>query len=169
MAWTTEFVYVSRMIELDEFDRRILAALQGDGRMTLVALSDAVALSPSQCARRLQRLEDAHAIRGYGAFIDPAVVGLDITALVTVTLDKQTNANIAAFRALVESRAEIVECLALTGDGDYQLRIVARDLPSFSRFLLDIVIPTPGVATTRSHIVLEQVKSTTALPIAAGS
>ena len=153
------------MIDLDDFDRRILAALQRDGRMTLVALSDAVALSPSQCARRLQRLEADGAIRGYGAFIDPAVVGLDITALVTVTLDKQTGANIKAFRALVESRAEIVECLALTGDGDYQLRIVARDLPSFSRFLMEVIIPMPGIATTRSHLVLEQIKSTTQLPI----
>jgi Lrp/AsnC family leucine-responsive transcriptional regulator len=156
----------SCMIELDEFDRKILGALQRDGRMTLVALSDAVALSPSQCARRLQRLEEDGAIKGDGAFLDPAVVGLGITALVTVTLDKQTRANIQAFRELVECRGEIVECLALTGDGDFQLRIVARDLPSFSRFLMDVVIPTPGVATTRSHIVLEQVKSTTALPIA---
>src|SRR5205823_15034200 len=76
----------SRMLTLDDFDRRILAALQRDGRITNVALAEEVALSPSQCARRLQRLEEAGAIRGYGAFLDPAALGLGITALVTVTL-----------------------------------------------------------------------------------
>jgi Lrp/AsnC family leucine-responsive transcriptional regulator len=155
------------MLELDEFDRKILAALQKDGRITNVALAEVVALSPSQCARRLQRLEEAGAVRGYGAFLDPAVLGLGITALVTVTLEKHARANIREFRDIVMRRAEIVECLAITGDGDFQLRIVARDLTSFSQFLMDVVIPMPGVATTRSHIVLEQVKSTTALPITA--
>lgn len=155
------------MLELDEFDRKILAALQKDGRITNVALADVVALSPSQCARRLQRLEEGGAVRGYGAFLDPAVLGLGITALVTVTLEKHARANIREFRDIVMRRPEIVECLAITGDGDFQLRIVARDLTSFSQFLMDVVIPMPGVATTRSHIVLEQVKSTTALPITA--
>jgi Lrp/AsnC family leucine-responsive transcriptional regulator len=155
------------MLELDEFDRKILAALQKDGRITNVALAEAVALSPSQCARRLQRLEEAGAVRGYGAFLDPASLGLGITSLVTVTLEKHARANIKDFRDIVMRRPEIVECLAITGDGDFQLRIVARDLASFSQFLMDVVIPMPGVATTRSHIVLEQVKSTTALPIAA--
>ena len=155
------------MIELDGFDLKILAALQKDGRITNVALAEAVALSPSQCARRLQRLEEAGAVRGYGAFLDAAALGLGITALVTVTLEKHARANIKEFREIVSRRAEIVECLAITGDGDFQLRIVAKDLSSFSQFLMDVVIPMPGVATTRSHIVLEQVKSTTALPISA--
>ncbi len=157
----------SRMFDLDDFDRQILAALQRDGRITNVALADEVALSPSQCARRVQRLEAAGAIRGYGAFLEPAALGLGITALVTVTLQKHARANIKEFHDIVQRRAEIVECLAITGDGDFQLRIVAKDLPSFSRFLMDVIIPMPGVATTRSHIVLEQVKSTTALPISA--
>ena len=156
------------MTDFDDFDLRILAALQRDGRMTNVALSEVVALSPSQCARRLERLEKIGAIRGYGAFLDPEALGFGITALVTVTLEKHARANIKEFRELVQLRPEIVECLAITGDGDFQLRIVARDLASFSRFLMDVVIPMPGVATTRSHIVLEQVKSTTALPIGAG-
>jgi Lrp/AsnC family leucine-responsive transcriptional regulator len=155
------------MPALDDFDRRILAALQRDGRITNVALAEEVALSPSQCARRLQRLEAAGAIRGYGAFLDPAALGLGSTALVTVTLEKHARRNIKAFDEVVQRRAEILECLAITGDGDFQLRIVATDLASFSRFLLEVVIPMPGVATTRSHIVLEQMKSTTALPIGA--
>ena len=89
------------MIELDDFDRKILAALQRDGRITNVALAETVALSPSQCARRLQRLEEAGAVRGYGAFLDPAALGLGITALVTVTLEKHARANISEFREIV--------------------------------------------------------------------
>jgi Lrp/AsnC family transcriptional regulator, leucine-responsive regulatory protein len=154
-----------RMVEIDDFDRKILAALQRDGRMTNVALAEVVALSPSQCARRLQRLEEIGAIRGYTAFLDPEILGYGITAIVTVTLEKHARANIKEFHELVRRRAEIVECLAITGDGDFQLRIVARDLPSFSRFLMEVIIPMPGIATTRSHLVLEQIKSTTQLPI----
>ncbi len=153
------------MAELDDFDRKILAALQRDGRMSNVALSEVVALSPSQCARRLQRLEEIGAIRGYGAFLDPQALGFGIMALVTVTLEKHARADIKEFRDLVLRRPENVECLAITGDGDFQLRIVARDLPSFSRFLMEAIIPMPGVATTRSHIVLEQIKDTHELPI----
>jgi Lrp/AsnC family leucine-responsive transcriptional regulator len=157
------------MADLDDFDRKILAALQRDGRMSNVALSEVVALSPSQCARRLQRLEQIGAIRGYGAFLDPAALGFGIMALVTVTLEKHARANIKEFRDLVLRRPEIVECLAITGDGDFQLRILARDLPSFSRFLMEAIIPMPGVATTRSHIVLEQIKDTHELPIGSGA
>jgi Lrp/AsnC family leucine-responsive transcriptional regulator len=153
------------MTDFDDFDLKILGALQRDGRMTNVALSEVVALSPSQCARRLERLEKIGVIRGYGAFLDPEALGFGITALVTVTLEKHARANIKEFRELVQRRPEIVECLAITGDGDFQLRIVARDLASFSRFLMDAIIPMPGVATTRSHVVLEQIKSTHALPI----
>src|SRR5579863_8818054 len=125
------------MADFDDFDLKILGALQRDGRMTNVALSEVVALSPSQCARRLERLEKIGAIRGYGAFLDPEALGFGITALVTVTLEKHARANIKEFRDLVHRRPEIVECLAITGDGDFQLRIVARDLTSFSRFLMD--------------------------------
>src|SRR5262249_20757872 len=136
------------MAELDDFDRKILAALQRDGRMTHVALAEIVALSPSQCARRLQRLEDMGAVRGYGAFLDPEVLGFGITALVTVTLERVAKANIQEFHELVRRRPEIIECLAITGDGDFQLRVVACDLAGFSRFLMEAIIPMPGIATT---------------------
>src|SRR5215472_15142451 len=112
------------MAELDDFDRKILAALQRDGRMTNVALAEVVALSPSQCARRLQRLEEIGAIRGYGAFLDPETLGFGITALVTGPLGKRSRANIRKFEELVRRKAKIAEGLALTGDGDFQPRIV---------------------------------------------
>jgi Lrp/AsnC family leucine-responsive transcriptional regulator len=153
------------MIELDLFDRRILAALQQDGRMTSVALAELVHLSASQCARRVQRLEEAGVIRGYRAVLDPTALGLGIAGVVSLSLEKHAKANILEFQRQIAARPAIVECLAVTGDSDYQLRIVARDLSEFSALLMEAIVPMPGVSTTRSSIILDQVKPFAALPI----
>jgi Lrp/AsnC family leucine-responsive transcriptional regulator len=154
------------MEALDVFDRRIIAALQRDGRMTSIALAELVHLSASQCARRVQRLEEAGVIQGYRAVLDPAALGLGIAGLVSVSLERHAKANIQEFQRQVQARPAIVECLSVTGDSDYQLRIVARDLQEFSALLLDAIVPMPGVSTTRSSVILEQVKPFRALPIA---
>ena len=153
------------MIELDLFDRRILAALQQDGRMTSVALAELVHLSASQCARRVQRLEEAGVIRGYRAVLDPIALGLGIAGVVSLSLEKHAKANILEFQRQIAARSAIVECLAVTGDSDYQLRIVARDLSEFSALLMEAIVPMPGVSTTRSSIILDHVKPFAALPI----
>jgi Lrp/AsnC family leucine-responsive transcriptional regulator len=153
------------MTDLDLFDRRILAALQQDGRMTSVALAEVVHLSASQCARRVQRLEEAGIIRGYRAVLDPAALGLGIAGVVSLSLEKYAKANIQELQRQIAVRPEIVECLSVTGDNDYQLRVVARDLREFSALLMDSIVPMPGVSTTRSSIILEQVKPFAALPI----
>jgi Lrp/AsnC family leucine-responsive transcriptional regulator len=153
------------MIELDLFDRRILAALQQDGRMTSVALAELVHLSASQCARRVQRLEEAGIIRGYRAVLDPTALGLGIAGVVSLSLEKHAKANILEFQRQIAARPAIVECLAVTGDSDYQLRIVARDLSEFSALLMEAIVPMPGVSTTRSSIILDHVKPFAALPI----
>jgi Lrp/AsnC family leucine-responsive transcriptional regulator len=153
------------MTDLDLFDRRILAALQQDGRMTSVALAEVVHLSASQCARRVQRLEEAGIIRGYRAVLDPAALGLGIAGVVSLSLEKYAKANIQELQRQIAVRPEIVECLSVTGDNDYQLRVVARDLREFSALLMDAIVPMPGVSTTRSSIILEQVKPFAALPI----
>jgi len=155
----------SRMIELDLFDRRILGALQQDGRMTSVALAEIVHLSPSQCARRVQRLEEAGVIRCYRAVLDPDALGLGIAGVVSLSLEKHAKGNIQELQRQIAVRPAIVECLSVTGDSDYQLRIVARDLREFSAILMDSIVPMPGVSTTRSSIILEQVKPFAALPI----
>jgi Lrp/AsnC family leucine-responsive transcriptional regulator len=156
------------MADLDLFDRRILAALQQDGRMTSVALAELVHLSPSQCARRVQRLEELGVIRGYRAVLDPAALGLGIAGVVSLSLEKHALANIQELQRQIAARPEIVECLSVTGDSDYQLRIVARDLNEFSALLMKAIVPMPGVSTTRSSIILEQVKPFAALPIREG-
>jgi Lrp/AsnC family leucine-responsive transcriptional regulator len=153
------------MIELDVFDRRILAALQQDGRMTSVALAELVHLSASQCARRVQRLEEAGVIRGYRVVLDPTALGLGIAGIVSLSLEKHAQANIQELHRQIAARPAIVECLSMTGDSDYQLRVVARDLREFSALLMESIVPMPGVSTTRSSIILEHVKPFAALPI----
>ena len=153
------------MVSLDIFDRRILAALQHDGRMTSVALAEIVHLSPSQCARRVQRLEEAGVIRSYRAVLDPLALGLGIAGVVSLSLEKHALANIEELQRQIVTRRAIVECLSVTGDADYQLRIMARDLKEFSALLMGSIVPMPGVSTTRSSIILEEVKPYTALPI----
>jgi Lrp/AsnC family transcriptional regulator, leucine-responsive regulatory protein len=153
------------MTDLGLFDRRILAALQEDGRMTSVALAEHVHLSASQCARRVQRLEEAGVIRGYRAVLDPTALGLGIAGVVSVSLEKHAKTNIDELHRQIAARPAIVECLSMTGDSDYQLRIVARDLHEFSALLMESIVPMPGVSTTRSSIILEHVKPFAALPI----
>ena len=153
------------MVELDLFDRRILAALQQDGRMTSVALAELVHLSASQCARRVQRLEEIGVIRGYRAVLDPEALGLGIAGVVNLSLEKYAKGNIEELQQQIVARPAIVECLSVTGDSDYQLRIMARDLREFSALLMESIMPMPGVSTTRSSIILEQVKPFAALPI----
>ncbi|HTZ34579.1 MAG TPA: Lrp/AsnC family transcriptional regulator [Stellaceae bacterium] len=151
---------------LDRFDRRIAAALQRDGRMTSIALAAEVHLSASQCARRVQRLEADRVIRGYRAVLDPAALGLGIAGLVNVSLERHAKGNIDEFQRQVEARPSIVECLSVTGDSDYQLRVVARDLREFSALLMEAIVPLPGISTTRSSVILGEVKPFAALPIA---
>jgi Lrp/AsnC family transcriptional regulator, leucine-responsive regulatory protein len=153
------------MADFDLFDRRILAALQQEGRMTSVGLAELVHLSASQCARRVQRLEESGIIRGYRAVLDPTALGLGVAGVVNVSLEKHIRANLQEFQRQVRVRPEIVECLSVTGDSDYQLRVVARDLQEFSALLMESIVPMPGVSTTRSAIILEHVKAMTGLPI----
>lgn len=153
------------MTSLDLFDCRILAALQQDGRMTSVALAEIVHLSASQCARRVQRLEELGVILSYRAVLDPLALGLGITGVVNLSLEKHAKSNIQELQREIAARPAIVECLSVTGDHDYQLRIVARDLREFSDLLMHSIVPMPGVSTTRSSIVLEQIKPFAALPI----
>lgn len=153
------------MTELDRYDRRLLQALQRDARSSLVQLSEQVNLSASQCARRLLRLEQAGVIRGYRLDLDPRALGLDVTALVTVTLVAQQGNVASDFLAAVTARPEIVECLQITGDGDYLVRVMVPTLQEFSRFLSEQLMQMPGVSSIRSSIALSEHKRAGDLPL----
>jgi Lrp/AsnC family transcriptional regulator, leucine-responsive regulatory protein len=153
------------MTNLDRTDLRILAVLQGEGRITNADLAERVSLSPSACLRRLQRLESDKIITGYAAQIDPEAIGLGLQAFVRVQLTKHESAAIEDFVARVNDWDEVVACHALTGDMDYLLHVHVADLKDFSRFLLDHLLNAAGVADVNSSFVLRTVKRLPSLPL----
>jgi len=152
-------------LKLDKYDKLLLHHLQQDARLSHVALSERINLSPSQCARRLQRLESAGVITGYSAVIDPQALGLDVVALINITLEKHQENITGAFEKAVQARPEILECLLITGDGDYEMRVITRNLQDFSRFISECLMKMPGVSSIKSNIQLSQVKARGSLPL----
>ncbi|WP_201834334.1 Lrp/AsnC family transcriptional regulator [Microvirga zambiensis] len=151
--------------KLDDIDRRILAALQADGRMTAQQLADRVGLSPSPCARRVRLLEEAGIVKGYVAVIDQAKVGLPISVFASVKLERQREDDLDRFSQAVARWPEVVDCYLMTGQRDYLLRIVVGDLESYERFIKDKLTRLDGVASIESSFALGQVKRSNALPI----
>lgn len=145
-------------IELDDIDRRIVAALQADGRLAIVDLADRVGLSPTPCQRRVRRLETAGVIERYVALVAPAALGLGLQALVQVTLDDHSEGTVAAFEAAIRARPEVVACYAVTGDMDFLLHVLAADLAEFSAFAMKALLRMPGVRGTRSSFIMQAVK-----------
>ncbi len=156
-------------IPLDAVDRRILQALQAQGRITYDELAAQVGLSASATLRRVKRLEDAGVIAAYVALLAPERVGLGLTAVLNVRLEKQSEGDkrspMDAFAAAVQAWPEVVECSALTGEMDYLLRVVVRDMAHYSRFVLDSLLKHPSVQDCKTSFVLRQLKGTTALPV----
>jgi len=156
-------------VELDAIDRRILRALQVDGRATYDLLAAQVSLSASATLRRVKRLEEAGAIAGYVALVPPERVGLGLTAYINVRLEKHSETHkrnpMDLFRAAVQTWPEVVECAALTGEMDYLLRVVVQDMAHYSRFIMDTLLKHPSVEDCKTSFVLDRVKNTTAVPL----
>jgi Lrp/AsnC family leucine-responsive transcriptional regulator len=156
-------------IELDAIDRRILRALQLDGRITYDQLAAQVSLSPSATLRRVKRLEESGAIARYVALVSPERVGLGLTAYLNVRLEKHSEVHkrnpMDLFRAAVQTWPEVVECVALTGEMDYLLRVVVQDMAHYSRFIMDTLLKHPSVEDCKTSFVLDRVKNTTAVPV----
>jgi len=152
-------------LPLDRTDLRLLTLLQRRGRATNADIAAEVNLSPSACLRRIQRLEAAGVIRGYGAVVEPKAVGLGLQAFVRLQLTKHGQLGLDRFIEGVNQWDEVVACHALTGDMDYLLHVVVQDLEHFSEFLLDKLINATGVADVNSSFVLRTVKRTGALPL----
>lgn len=156
-------------VQLDAIDRRILRALQSDGRMTYDELAAQVSLSPSATLRRVKRLEESKVISGYVALIEPERVGLGLTAYLNVRLEKHSEVHkrnpMDLFKASVQTWPEVVECAALTGDMDYLLRVVVEDMAHYSRFIMDTLLKHPSVEDCKTSFVLDRVKNTTAMPL----
>lgn len=121
---------------LDAIDQRILAALQRNARLSNVELASQAGLSPSPCLRRVRALEEEGIIRGYAALVDQEAVGLPVSVFVMVSLEKQVEHALEVFEEKVRALPEVMECYLMTGDSDYLLRVVTRDLQAYERFLM---------------------------------
>lgn len=154
-------------MSLDSIDLSLLAALQQEGRVPNTELAERVGLSPSACLRRVQRLEAEGFIAGYRAVLDPLRLGHGLQAFVRLQLARHDAASIERFVARVGEWNEVVACYALTGDMDYLLHVVVRNLEHFSRFLLDKLLAQAEVDDVNSSFVLRTVKRAQALPLEA--
>jgi Lrp/AsnC family leucine-responsive transcriptional regulator len=153
---------------IDAIDQRILTQLQENGRLTNVELAERVGLSPSPCLRRVRLMEEAGIIRGYQATVDQVKVGLPVSVFVSVKLEKQREDALQRFEAAVRGFPEVLECYLMTGQRDYLLRVVAKDLADYERFLKATLTRIDGVASIESSFALAQVKHTAMLPITLG-
>jgi DNA-binding Lrp family transcriptional regulator len=151
--------------ELDEIDRRILAALQRQGRLSAQELAEAAGASPATCWRRLRALEEAGIIKGYAALLDREKLGLAVVAYVHVTIERQYAKAVAEIEKKIRTRTEVIDCYATTGDADFTLRVVARDIADYDRFLQKFLLELPEVRQVRSAIALREIKATTTLPL----
>lgn len=151
--------------ELDRIDRRLLAALQENGRASNLELAEAIRLSPAQTLRRHRRLEETGIIKRYEARLDSTSLGFGVTAFIHVTMERGHIRDLSNFKGLVAELAQIQECFSVTGDIDYVLKVVARDLKSLSDFLLDTLMRIPGVSGVKSSVCLDEIKCTSAMPL----
>ncbi|CAH1654191.1 Bkd operon transcriptional regulator [Hyphomicrobiales bacterium] len=153
------------MRALDDIDRKIIAAVQSDGRITTHELAERVGLSPSPCARRLRLLEEAGVIKGYTAIIDQTKVGLPVSAFASIKLERQREESLDRFAKAVALWPEVADCYLMTGQRDYLLRIVVKDLKAYEQFLKDKLTRLDGVASIETSFALGQVKRSEALPL----
>jgi len=152
-------------MELDETDRRILIQLQRNCRATIAEVAEAVGLSPSPCLRRWKRLEEEGIIARYVAILDAQRLGLGVTVLVSAKLSDHSEPTIAQFETAMRRAPEVQECLLLSGQRDYQLRLTLKDLTAYNEFMQRVMNRIPGIAAIETSFAMREIKRDTALPL----
>lgn len=155
-------------IELNETDLAILREVQENGRISNVELANRIALSPPATHARLKRLQAQGFIRQYVALLDQEKMGFDMTCFVNISLRMHGTEELAGFRASIRKLPEVLDCYHVTGEFDYLLRIVVRNRKELQRFVEYKLTPIPGVARIYTSLVLDEIKSSTALPLSGG-
>lgn len=153
------------MTELDAIDRRILAVLQEDGRVTNAELAERIHLSASACLRRVRRLEDEGVIDRYVMLVDPDALGRGSSIFVEITLASQSEDALDAFERAVAHSPDVMECYLMAGDADYILRVAGSDVRDYERIHKEHLSRLPGVARIRSSFALRTVCKKTAYPV----
>ena len=154
------------MLKLDRTDRRILRQMQANGRISNLALAEAVDLSPTPCSRRVKRLAESGLIERHVTLLNQSLLGLKLTAVVGITMDRHTPDRFDHFEARVSEFPEVIECSVVTGQAaDYLLRVVVPDMEAYEEFLLGRLTRIQGVAGVHSSFVLRRVITKTELPL----
>ena len=160
------FIYIGSTMNLDRYDQHILELLQQDGRINNQDLAERIGLSPSPCLRRVRALEESGLIRGYRALLDAKKLGLNLMALVHISMDRHTPERFENFETAVGLLPEVLECLLITGqDADYQLKVVVRDMDHYQALLLNKLTRIEGVTGVHSSFVLRRVLDKTAMAV----
>lgn len=154
------------MLDLDRIDKRILSELQKDGSITNLQLADKIGLSPSPCSRRVKALIESGVIGKTVTMLDEKKLGLSLTALINISMDRHTQDRFNNFESAVSSYSEVQECLLITGSAaDYQLKVVVQDMEAYQSFLLGRLTKIEGVTGVHSSFVMRKVVDTRALPL----
>jgi DNA-binding Lrp family transcriptional regulator len=153
------------MATLDSIDRRLLAELQDEGRVTNVDLARRVGLTAPPCLRRVRALEEAGVIRGYHADLDASSLGFTITVFAMVSLKSQAEEDLRAFENHIKALPEVRECHMLNGEIDFILKIVSKDLQSFQEFLTSKLTPAPNVASVKTSLTIRTAKNEPGVPL----
>jgi len=153
------------MLRLDKTDIAILSALQENARITNAELARLVHLSPTPCFNRVKALEKLQLIQRHVTLLDPEPLGLRVTVFIHVSLEKQVEDALQRFEAAISARPEVMECYLMSGDADYLVRVVVRDIAALQHFIVRHLAKIPGVSNIRSSFALKQVRYKTALPL----
>ncbi|WP_111495248.1 winged helix-turn-helix transcriptional regulator [Marinobacter bohaiensis] len=155
----------SRKRTLDRLDRRILAALQDDGRLSYVELAERVGLSSTPCIERVRRLEKDGYIEGYHARLNPDLLGFSMLVFVEISLSYQSRDAFEKFNEAVENLPFMLECHLVSGDADYLIKARISDMSEYRALLGDMLLVLPGVKNSKSYIVMEEVRESMRLPV----
>lgn len=153
------------MSRLDAYDRKILAALQRDGRLSNVQLADEIGLSASPCLRRVRQLEEEGVIRGYQAILDADAVGLGLTVFVGIKVERHVEQTAEDFCAAVRALPEVISAYLVSGESDFLLHVVVPDLRGYERFVTGTLLKLPGVRDIRSNFAIQTVKVPGPVPL----
>ena len=153
-------------VSLDRIDKHILKLMQGNGRISNLELADQVGLSPTPCSRRVKRLEESGLITGHVTLLDPQALGLTLTAIVGIAMDRHTPDRFESFEKAISTMPEVIECSIVTGQtADFLLKVVVRDMQHYEKFLLGNLTRLEGVSGVHSSFVLRDLVKNTALPL----
>jgi Lrp/AsnC family leucine-responsive transcriptional regulator len=157
---------VTAIVSLDRIDKRILQEMQRNGRISNLELADKVGLSPTPCSRRVKRLEESGLIDRHVTLLKPKALGLNLTAMVGISMDRHTPDRFESFERAVVQLPEVMECLIVTGQtADFLLKVVVRDMEHYEAFLLGQLTKLEGVTGVHSSFVLREVLKKTELPL----